>query len=479
MTDLFGEESSGELGEGLDTSRRARRSGITSIAEIQKQLSTGEAEWESRPLAERMRPQGFDDYLGQEELLGPTAPLRRLIETDRLPSMMLWGPPGCGKTTLARLIAQRVRADFVTLSAVTATIKDVRSVVDQAKVNRKFQRRTILFLDEIHRFNKAQQDGFLPSVEAGIITLIGATTENPSFSVIAPLLSRCRVFVLKAMQESDVVRVLERGLALLNAEKAPQETELTALPEALLAIVRLSDGDARKALGLLEVAASVKRANGENSAIDPDLVRSVSQRQLMYDKTGEEHYNLISALHKTIRSSDPHGAAYWLTRMLAAGEDPLFVARRLVRMASEDIGLADPFALNHAMECLRAFQALGSPEGELALVQCAVYLAMAPKSNAIYRTAKATRAVVDETGSLPVPLHLRNAPTALMKDLHYGAEYTYDHDAPGHFIPKQGLPDALLGSAFYEPSTQGKEKTYAERLEALDEARRKALGGGA
>ncbi|MBI1291304.1 AAA family ATPase [bacterium] len=444
-----------------------------SLADIPRNANAA-AEWETRPLAERMRPQEFDDYLGQEELLGPTAPLRRLIETDRLPSMMLWGPPGCGKTTLARLIAQRVRADFVTLSAVTATIKDVRSVVDQAKVNRKFQRRTILFLDEIHRFNKAQQDGFLPSVEAGTITLIGATTENPSFSIISPLLSRCRVFVLKPMSEEHVVKVLERGLALLNSEAGEGEPAVSALPEALVAIVRLSDGDARKALGLLEVAASVKRASGETQPIDPDLVRAVSQRQLMYDKSGEEHYNLISALHKTIRSSDPHGAVYWITRMLAAGEDPLFVARRLVRMASEDVGLADPFALNHAMECLRAYQALGSPEGDLALVQCAAYLALAPKSNAIYRAANDARSVVEETGSLPVPMHLRNAPTKLMKDVGYGAEYTYDHDAPGHFAPKQGLPDELEGRPFYEPTGQGKEKAYGERLAPLDAARAEA-----
>ncbi len=430
-----------------------------------------------KPLAERVRPQEFNDYLGQRGLIGESAPLRRLIEGNRIPSMILWGPPGSGKTTLARLISTHAEADFVSLSAVTSSIADVRGVVDTAKSNLKYGRRTILFIDEIHRFNKAQQDAFLPHVESGAITLIGATTENPSFAVIAPLLSRCRVFVLKALAEDEVVAVLLRGLGLLNRERQPDEVEISATEDALRMIARTSDGDARRGLGLLELAASVKWADGDAGTLTPEQIAEISQRHLVYDKTGEEHYNLISALHKTLRSSDPHGAAYWTGRILASGENPLFVARRLVRFASEDIGLADPQALVQAMEAMRAYQMLGPPEGDLALIQSAVYLAMAPKSNALYKAYGAIRAEIEKSGSLPVPLHLRNAPTKLMKDTGYGEGYTYDHDAAGNFAPKQGLPDPIAGQKYYAPSEHGFEKALKEHLDRLDEAREKARKG--
>jgi putative ATPase len=469
MNDLFNEAATEFPGSDRTRPKRAP----LALSDLVRQEPNA-AEWETRPLAERMRPELFEDYLGQEALLGPGAPLRLLIESDKLPSMILWGPPGSGKTTLARLVAQRVKADFVVLSAVTASIKDVRSVVDQAKTNRKFQRRTVLFLDEIHRFNKAQQDGFLPHVEAGTITLIGATTENPSFSVIAPLLSRCRVFVLKSMLGSDMEALLRRGVDRLNREQGEAGRAVEVSEEALRAIESLSDGDARRALGVLEVAVSVHRAGERNAPVSVEDVAAVSQRHQIYDKTGEEHYNLISALHKTIRSSDPHGAVYWLNRMIAAGEDPLFLARRLVRMASEDVGLADPFALSQAMEAMRAYQLLGSPEGDLALTQSAIYLAMAPKSNAVYAAAKQANAAIQDTGSLPVPLDLRNAPTTLMKDLEYGANYTYDHDAPGHFVPKQGLPDRLAGRHFYHPTDQGREAAHRSKLAEFDRLRDEA-----
>lgn len=426
---------------------------------------------EHRPLADRLRPTTIENFIGQHDLVGPTAPLMQLIRSGRAPSMILWGPPGSGKTTLAQLVAQHTQADFVTLSAVTASVRDVRQVVDAAKSNLKFGRRTILFVDEIHRFSKSQQDAFLPHVESGIVTLIGATTENPSFSVIAPLLSRCRVYILKAHGEEDLLVLLQRGLDRINRDRPPEIPGVTADDTAMRTIARYSDGDARRALGLLELVSSVKHAANDDTAITHADIEAAAQRTLVYDKEGEEHYNIISALHKTIRSSDPHGAAYWMARMLDAGEEPLYVARRLVRMASEDIGLADPFALNHTMEALRTYQALGSPEGELALYQAAIYLAMAPKSNAVYTAANQARAMVRETGSLPVPNHLRNAPTRLMKDAGYSDGYTYDHDAPGHFAPKQGLPDALDGRRLYKPTDQGREKAHRDRLDDLDRRR--------
>ncbi len=427
---------------------------------------------DNRPLADFMRPASFDDYLGQEKLLGASAPLRKLIEAGRVPSMMLWGPPGSGKTTLARLVADHVEADFVTLSAVTSSVRDVRQVIDAAKANLRFARRTILFVDEIHRFNKAQQDAFLPHVESGIITLIGATTENPSFSVISPLLSRCRVFILEPLAADHVVTILRRGMEQYR-RRADAPGQLPDPEEdALRSIVSLSDGDARRALGLLEIALAIKQSSADLTPLTRDDVAAASQRHLVYDRQGEEHFNLISALHKTLRSSDPHAALYWMGRMLAAGEDPLYIARRLVRFASEDIGLADPNALPQAMEALRAYQALGSPEGELALVQACAYLALAPKSNALYRAYKDVRATIAETGSLAVPLHLRNAPTDLMKQAGYGDGYTYDHDGEGNFIPKQGLPDEISRQSFYTPTANGWEGERRGRLEEWDRRRR-------
>lgn len=427
--------------------------------------------FEHRPLADRMRPDTPEGLLGQEALMGAERPLMKLIRVGKVPSMILWGPPGSGKTTLAHIIAQHVQADFITLSAVTSSVRDVRQVIDVAKSNLKFQRRTVLFIDEIHRFNKSQQDAFLPHVESGIITLIGATTENPSFSVISPLLSRCRVFVLNALGEEELAAILKSGVERLNHDKAKEEVELAAEDDALGTIVRLSDGDARRALGMLELAAAVKRAAKDQSPITHQDVEDAAQRTLMYDKSGEEHFNLISALHKTLRSSDPHGAAYWVGRMLAAGEDPRYVARRMIRFASEDVGLADPGALIHANEALRAYEMLGSPEGELALYQAAVYLALAPKSNALYTMEGRIKKAIQQGGTLPVPMHLRNAPTKLMKEAGYSEGYTYDHDAEGHFAAKQGLPDKLKRTRFYQPSDQGREADFKRRLEEWDRKR--------
>jgi len=430
-----------------------------------------------RPLAERARPSKLADVLGQNELIGAEAPLGRLIRAERLPSLILWGPPGSGKTTLAGLLAQHTEADFVPISAVSAGIKEVRAVVETAKSNRRFARKTILFIDEIHRFNKAQQDALLPHVESGLLTLIGATTENPSFSVIAPLLSRCRVYVLKALGEADVVALLRRGVALINAEAG--EKPIEASDDALRAIASLSDGDGRRALGVLEIAAAVHRETGATTPIDAAAIRDAVQRHFIYDRSGEEHFNLISALHKTLRSSDPHAALYWLTRMLEAGEDPRYVARRMIRFAAEDIGLADPHALGHALDALKAYETLGSPEGEIALVQCCLYLAMAPKSNAVYRAEGAAREEVRRTGSLPVPMSIRNAPTGLMKNLGYGKGYTYDHDAEGSFSAKQGLPDAIAGKKFYEPTGNGWEGERKGVLEKWDGERGKLGNEGA
>lgn len=428
----------------------------------------------SQPLAERLRPSVIGDILGQQALLGPGAPLRRLIDAGRVPSMILWGPPGSGKTTLARAIANHVQSDFVTLSAVTSSVRDVRATVDIAKRNRKFRRETLLFIDEIHRFNKAQQDAFLPHVEAGIITLIGATTENPSFSVIAPLLSRCRVFTLRQLDEDCLDLLLRKGLEKLNGERDAGLPAILVGDDGFQAITKLSDGDARRALGMLEIAVSVKQTIQDGTEAEPITasdITALAQRHFVYDKTGEEHYNLISALHKTLRSSDPHGAMYWTGRMLASGEDPRYVARRIIRFACEDIGIADPRALTVALDALRTYEALGSPEGDLAIQQAAVYLALAPKSNAVYMGANAVAAEIAESGSLPVPLHLRNAPTKLMKDLDYGKDYTYDHDAEGGFAAKDGLPDAIAGRRFYKPTTAGEEAMHREKLDKLDKAR--------
>jgi putative ATPase len=418
-----------------------------------------------RPLADRMRPRTLDEFVGQEEILGPDSPLRHLLTQGKLRSMIFWGPPGCGKTTLALILAKLTDCEFVSLSAVTASIRDVREVMERARINRnRYGRRTLLFIDEIHRFNKAQQDAFLPFVEDGSIILIGATTENPSFSVIAPLLSRCEVIVLKRLGEAHVGALLQR--ALKDAERGLGKLNIEVPGEVLEKIAQLSDGDARRALNLLELCVEIALADpsGKRSLTADTLAQALRRKHLLYDKEGEEHYNLISALHKAMRGSDPQAALYWAQRMIASGEDPLYLARRMIRFASEDIGNADPQALVIALAAREAYEVLGSPEGELALLQCVVYLATAPKSNALYVAQARLQKEIEESGSLPVPLHLRNAPTKLMRELGYGNDYVYDHDTPEHFAAQEFLPPEVKNRCFYEPGAFGFEREIAKRM---------------
>jgi putative ATPase len=431
-----------------------------------------------RPLAERMRPRRLAEFIGQAQAVGEGSLVRLAAEQDRVFSMILWGPPGCGKTTLARIIAADTRSHFVHFSAVLSGVKEIRAVIEAAREQQRLhRRRTVLFVDEIHRFNKAQQDAFLHHVESGLITLIGATTENPSFEVIAPLLSRCRVITLNRLTDEDLDVIVTQAVA--DEERGLGSMRLILEEDALSAIVRLADGDARSALNSLEAAASLAGAGtaAAGRITLSHVQQAVQKKALLYDKSGESHYNLISALHKSLRGSDPDAALYWLARMLSAGEDPFYIARRMVRFASEDIGNADPLALGLAMEAMEAYRFLGAPEGELALAQAAVYLATAPKSNSIYRAYGDVQAAIGSAGSLPVPLHIRNAPSALMKDLGYGRGYQYAHDFKDAYAPQDYLPEELQGKVFYHPSDRGYEKTVKDRLDRWRRLRRKADAG--
>ncbi|OQX25044.1 MAG: AAA family ATPase [Desulfobacteraceae bacterium IS3] len=414
----------------------------------------------SKPLAERMRPENMDQFMGQRHIVGQGSLIRQAIEHDRIFSMILWGPPGCGKTTLARIIAKQTSAYFVHFSAVLAGVKEIRAVIEDAKSQQLYQKKTVLFVDEIHRFNKSQQDAFLHHVESGLITLIGATTENPSFEVISPLLSRCRVITLKSLDSEDIAAISE--YALKDRERGLGSMELSIEPQALAHLIRLADGDARMALNNLDIAADMAQSGIIRLE---DIENALQKNAFRYDKSGEEHYNLMSAFHKSLRGSDPDAALYWLARMLTAGEDPLYVARRMVRFASEDVGNADPYALHITLSAMEAYRFLGSPEGELMLAQAAIYLATAPKSNSIYTAYGNVKERIQQTGSLPVPLHIRNAPTKLMKGLGYGKDYKYAHDYKDAFVPQSYLPQELEDELFYFPTERGYEKTVKQRLD--------------
>ena len=420
-----------------------------------------------QPLAERMRPRTLDEFIGQEKLLGPGKPLRMQIESDHIGSMLFWGPPGCGKTTLARLIARLTKSDFISFSAVLSGIKEIKEVMAASELKSKSGNRTIVFVDEVHRFNKAQQDAFLPYVEAGHIIFIGATTENPSFEVISPLLSRTKVYVLEALSTPQIAELLQR--ALTDKEHGLGEQKISGSEQVLFRIASFANGDARAAYNTLELCARSSKAGPDGALqITSELLEDVLQRKLLrYDKSGEEHYNLISALHKSVRNSDPDAALYWLARMLESGEDPLYLARRMVRMASEDIGLAEPGALAITLAAKEAFDFLGAPEGHLALAQAAVYLSLAPKSNALYTAYGDVHEDVQKTEADPVPLHLRNAPTGLMKNLGYGKDYLYAHNYETKVTDMQCLPDNLAGRTWYKPTDQGFEQRLRQRLDEI------------
>lgn len=420
---------------------------------------------EEMPLAARMRPRNFAEFVGQRHLVGEGRLLRKCIEADELPSMIFWGPPGSGKTTLAFVIANVTKSHFSPMSAVTAGVSDLRRVVEEAKQRRKTGQRTILFIDEIHRFNKLQQDAILPFVENGVVTLIGATTENPSFEVISALLSRCRVFTLNSLSDDEVRLIVER--ALKDEERGLGKLNVVLEEEALKHLVTMANGDARVALNALEMAtrATAPDTEGKRHITLSLIEEALQHRALLYDKSGDQHYDLISALHKSLRGSNPDAALYWLGRMLEAGEDPLYIARRLVRFASEDVGMADPQALVVAVAAQQAVHFVGMPEGNLALAQAAVYLATAPKSNSLYEAYSKVQEDVEQSRNDPVPLHLRNPVTGLMRHMGYGKGYKYAHDYPEHFVKQEYLPPRLQGKRYYVPSGQGYEKEVAERLQ--------------
>ncbi len=431
-----------------------------------EQLSLFDQQELRAPLASRLRPETLEEYVGQSHLLGRGKMLRGLIERDQVSSMIFWGPPGVGKTTLARIIAGRTQADFVEFSAVNSGIREIKEVMGRAENSRHMGLRTLLFVDEIHRFNKAQQDAFLPYVERGSIILVGATTENPSFEINSALLSRCKVFVLKALEAEDIKALLENAL---KNPKGYGNQEIAIGEEQLLAIARFANGDARTALNTLEMAVlnSQIQESGEIAVTDQVLSECMNRRSLLYDKNGEEHYNLISALHKSMRNSDPDAAIYWLCRMLDGGEEPLYIARRLVRFASEDVGMADSQALGVAVAAYQACHFLGMPECDVHLTHAVTYLSMAPKSNALYRACERCKQDVRELPAQPVPLQICNAPTSLMKELHYGEGYIYAHDTREKLSRMQCLPEALKGRRYYEPSDAGQEAAVKKRLEEI------------
>jgi putative ATPase len=436
-------------------------------------IPADEAPQAGRPLADRMRPQTLDEFIGQEDLLGPGKPLRTQIERDDLSSMLLWGPPGCGKTTLARIVAKSTRSEFIPFSAVLAGIKEIKEVMAQAERARRYGRRTIVFVDEVHRFNRAQQDAFLPHVEAGNILLIGATTENPSFEVIAPLLSRMKVYVLHALTEEQIMELLRR--AVRDKARGLGNEPIEISDQILKRIAVLANGDARAAYNTLEalVLGTAPDAKGRRFMTEARLQDVLQKKLLPYDKVGEEHFNLISALHKSVRNSDPDAALYWLARMLESGEDPLYVARRMVRMASEDIGLAEPGALAVTLAAKEAFEFLGPPEGNLALGQAAVYLSLAPKSNAVYSAYGAVEKDLQNTIAEPVPLHLRNAVTGLMGHIGYGRGYQYAHNTEEKVTDMTCLPESLAGRTYYKPTDQGFEARIRQRLEEIRRIQKK------
>lgn len=433
-----------------------------------EQISMLDDRGKNAPLASRLRPETLDEYVGQQHLVGKGKILRQLIESDNISSMIFWGPPGVGKTTLARIIAKQTKADFVEMSAVTSGVKEVKEIMNNAEMSRRMGIRTLLFTDEIHRFNKAQQDAFLPYVEKGSIILVGATTENPSFELNSALLSRCKVFILKALEEADLTQMLHRAI---TDSKGFGDMNITVTDEQLNIISRFANGDARTALNTLEMAVLNGKVGADASVTidDETLAQCMNRRSLLYDKSGEEHYNLISALHKSMRNSDPDAAVYWTQRMLYGGEDPLYIARRLVRFASEDIGMADSGALQVAVSAYQACHFLGMPECDVHLTHAVVYMSMAPKSNALYMACAECKKDIKEMPAEPVPLQIRNAPTKLMKELDYGKGYIYAHDTEEKLSKMKCLPDTLTDRRYYRPTEQGREKKVKERLEQIIE----------